>query len=261
MDDLDLPDCSPDALTPTAPATPTLSLVPIAMTRSHWSRLRHYWKGRSRGNGSHFDGMDLELVGAGYVERRGAMGADTLRITPAGELALAAQHQLEVALRKPHEDLASRLAQWLRDSGRVTWENIECRVDQVALGTLAPLHGVDPATVSSHVRPDIYSMAKTTVEENMNPAVHEVKVSRADFLSDISKPHKRLAYATFCEALSYACPAGLIRKDEVPAGCGLVVEHQPGEFEVLVRPKRRRVTLSTRHMMNLVLKPGSLNPL
>jgi hypothetical protein len=257
---LEEPDAAPATEAETTPAS--LPLVPVTLGRAHWKRLRHYWNGRVRGSAGTADGTDLELVGMGYIERRENLSYGAwFRITPNGELALAAQHQLEIAARKPHHELGSRLAEWLRSNGRITWENIECRIEEAQLPALAAAAGVDPTTVSRYVRPDVYSMAATKVEKDFNPAVHEVKVSRADFLSDIAKPNKRLAYATFAEVIYYVLPAGLIKTDEVPATCGLLEECAPGESEVRLKSKRRPVKLNNWHMMNLVLKPGRFHPL
>jgi hypothetical protein len=46
----------------------------------------------------------------------------------------------------------------------------------------------------------------------------EIKISRADFLRDV-KYHE---YTEFCSSLSLVCPAGLIKKDEVPDPFGLL---------------------------------------
>ncbi|WP_425953286.1 hypothetical protein [Ralstonia pseudosolanacearum] len=104
-------------------------------------------------------------------------------------------------------------------------------------------------------------MAKTYDASRMNPCVHEVKVSRADFLADLAKPDKRKGYAHISEVLYYACPKELIGSEEVPPDCGLVYETALGEFSVIKRPKKRKVTLTAGHFMNLILKPGQFIPL
>lgn len=52
----------------------------------------------------------------------------------------------------------------------------------------------------------------------------EVKVSRADFRRDTDE--KRRAWFDAADRFAYVTPVGLIRKDEVPAGCGLI-EYDP----------------------------------
>lgn len=55
----------------------------------------------------------------------------------------------------------------------------------------------------------------------------EVKVSRADFLSDIKDPSKQAPWRQAATRHAYAVPAGLVRPEEVPAGSGLAWVHPP----------------------------------
>ena len=48
--------------------------------------------------------------------------------------------------------------------------------------------------------------------------IFEFKVSRRDFLAD----KKWMHYLEFCNAFAFVCPAGLIQKNEVPPGIGLL---------------------------------------
>ncbi len=169
------------------------------------------------------------------------------RITHAGEQELAAEKAREIERRRPHHDLAGRLAQWRRDQGRVTWENIELLVDRESGGRQA-------------IRPDVFSMAAVYDERRINPCVDEVKISRADFLADVALTDKRAGYAKVAEVVYYAAPAGMIEASEVPSDCGLLVEVEIGKFEIAKQPKRRPVSLTTHHFMNLILKPGAFRP-
>lgn len=217
------------------------------LTRKHYSRLRQYFQCRADGSASQADNVDLDLVAHGCIARIDRQfGGPRFAITSAGEMELAAENGREIARRRPHHDLAGRLAAWLREQGRVTWENIELLVDRPEGGRQA-------------VRPDVFSMAATYDAKRINPAVHEVKISRADFLSDLAKPEKRGGYAVISEVLYYVAPAGVIVPDEVPKECGLVLEGSIGSFEVVKRPKKRHIELTTHHFMNLILKPGALH--
>jgi hypothetical protein len=64
----------------------------------------------------------------------------------------------------------------------------------------------------------------------------EVKVSRADFLSDVRRPEKQGPWREIAHRHAYAVPDGLVTKDEVPEGCGLIVlgrnKYQPRVAEV-----------------------------
>ena len=70
-------------------------------------------------------------------------------------------------------------------------------------------------------RTDVFSIEPSLKHERANPCIHEVKVSRADFLSDLAKPEKREAYAGMAEAVYYVAPEGIIQPAEVPEGWSL----------------------------------------
>jgi len=161
---------------------------------------------------------------------------------------LAAENMREIARRLPHHDLASRLATWVRSQRRITWENIQLSVPLPTAGSLV-------------MRPDLFSLAKVYDAKRICPWIHEVKISRADFLADVAKPEKRGGYSLLCERMYYAAPAGLILPEEVPADCGLVEEISPGEFAIIKQPKKSRVDLSVHTFMQLILKPGTFKPI
>lgn len=219
-----------------------------AFSRRHYTRLRHYWHGKARGAASLTDGIDLDLAAAGLINRLDSPSATIyFAITDAGVRELAIEHRREVARRRPHHELAGRLASWLRDQGRVTWENIELLAQS--------------EQSRQCVRPDVFSLVATYNEKKINPVIHEVKVSRQDFLSDLAAPEKRAGYAKLSEALYYVAPLGMIAKDEVPSECGLVVEEDTGKFVVIKRAKKKKCEVTAHHFMNLILKPGKFNPL
>lgn len=215
----------------------------------HYRRLRFYWRGRQgKGGASLTDQIDLDLAAAGLIQRRESGGVVYFFITSAGEVELSAENKREIERRKPHHELGCRLAQWLRDQGRITWENIQLSTGSTEDGNVT-------------VRPDVYSMFKTLDPKRMNPVVHEVKVSRADFLADVKMPSKRAGYARFSESVCYVAPAGLIAPQEVPDGCGLLEEQTPCQFALIKRAKRKKVDLTARDFMNLILKPGEFHQL
>lgn len=228
-------------------AVTEVALNPL-MTRKHYARLRQYWHAGQAGLNSYGDGIVMDLAAAKYLEVAPSGSSLKLAITQAGIEELHAETQREKARRQPHHDLAGRLAAWLREQKRVTWENIELLVPSPDGGKQA-------------VRPDVFSVLATYDEKRLNPCVHEVKVSRADFLADVAKPEKRAGYAQISEVLFYTAPAGMIAAEEVPPECGLLVESAPGEFKLEKRPKKRPIVLSTHTFMNLILKPGAFKPL
>lgn len=50
----------------------------------------------------------------------------------------------------------------------------------------------------------------------------EIKISRGDFLADVRIPEKQQRWREVAHRHAFAAPAGLIRKDEVPDGSGLI---------------------------------------
>ena len=111
------------------------------------------------------------------------------------------------------------------------------------------------------VRPDVYSLACTKNAARLAPTVHEVKVSRSDFMADLANPDKRGGYLKIAARLVYVAPLGIIDPAEVPDGCGLVEEVAEGRFRAAKRAKSRKVDLPPAVFMNLILKPGEFTPL
>lgn len=110
-----------------------------------------------------------------------------------------------------HNKLASSLADWLRsqriDRRRMTWENLEFCDNR-------------PNEPYVKCRPDVFSLRPVLDVSRSQPWSHEVKVSRADFLSDV-RSGKWQNYKRFSCRIFFACPAGLIEPHEVPEGAGL----------------------------------------
>ncbi|NKS98791.1 hypothetical protein GS498_20465 [Rhodococcus hoagii] len=70
---------------------------------------------------------------------------------------------------------------------------------------------------------------------NQSRTAIEVKVSRADFLRETVA--KRRAWRAVTNRFVYATPAGLLRPDEIPDGCGLW-EVQPDQSVVVTKKAR-----------------------
>lgn len=217
------------------------------LTRKHIKRLKFYWQGRANGVPSLTDALDMDLALLGLIERKASAHPPVyFMITEAGMKELAQERDREIERRQPHHDLASRLAAWLRSQGRITWENVELRVGVV---------GCDRQSI----RPDVFSLAVTYEANRINPCVYEVKVSRSDFKADIARPEKRDGYSKIAEIVYYVAPAGMIESVEVPEGFGLIEEVSVGEFQVVHKPKKRKIELTTHTFMNLIIKHGHMN--
>jgi len=223
------------------------------MTKKHYTRLRHYWGGGysgTSGGASLADTIDLDLAGHGLIQRTKLFGTVYFTITTAGEKELYLEKQREIERRKPHHDLGTRFAKYLQDNGKITWENIEFRIEDI--------DSAGNKTIQC-VRPDVFSMLPTFNIEKMNPCCYEIKVSRSDFLVDLKNPEKRGAAMKISEAMYYVCPKDMIKVSEIPDGFGLIYEKKIGEFEIVKKVRKKRVTLSPQHFMNLILKKGKFN--
>ncbi|HEX4509253.1 MAG TPA: hypothetical protein VH328_04215, partial [Burkholderiaceae bacterium] len=155
-----------------------------SITETHRRRLRVLW--RSAGWPCH-DLVEVELLAEGWVERiHDDHGRETLRVTDAGVQVLAATLRRNRAARDAHEALIGRVAQAMQRAGRITWRDLSLRV---RVG--------DEAAGSGRwviARPDLFSIRHTTVEDYLEPVVHEIKVRRADLLGDLRRPDKGAAY-------------------------------------------------------------------
>ena len=89
-------------------------------------------------------------------------------------------------------------------------------------------------------RPDVFSVRRTSVEDYLQPMVHEVKVSRADLLSDLRHAAKRESYQWLSCETYYVLPAGVAEPHEIPEAFGVWLLNGPidsGTLDV-ARPAR-----------------------
>lgn len=170
-------------------------------------RLRQMW--RSAGWPCQ-DLVEAELLAGGLLERvRDTAGRETLRVTDAGVSAIAASLQANRGARDPHEALVARVATAMQRAGRLTWRRLSLRAR------------VEEAWVMS--QPDVFSIRQTTVEAYAEPVVHEIKVRRADLLSDLRQPAKGAAYLATASQCWYVLLEGIGEPEEVPAAFGVMI--------------------------------------
>ena len=269
---------------PAAPPLPDGPALPLAWRR----RLREVW--RSAGWPCR-DTVELELLAAGLLERLlDGHGHETLRLTDAGVRALAGSVASHRRAHGAHEALVSRVALMMQRDGRLVWRGLSLRADGLAgLACLAeedapadvttdvdladlfdaapgvltagdtPHEGVVPSVARPARRwvtavPDVYSIRRTTREAWVEPVVHEIKVSRADLLSDLRQPRKGAAYLALSSQCWYVLMEGIGLPEEIPPAFGVMVaragadagdraciaaESFDGELQVL-RPAPRR---------------------
>jgi hypothetical protein len=192
---------------------------PIPLKAIHRRRLREIW--RSAGWPCQ-DTVEVELLAAGLLERRSdAAGRESLRVTDAGVAVLAATLQKNRAVRDAHDALVARVAQQMQHAGRIAWCGLSLR---------ARVADADHAQGERWqlAMPDVFSVRHTTVAGYLQSAVHEVKVKRADLLSDLRNADKRAAYLGMAGECWYVLAEGIAEPDEVPAECGVMIAHGPG---------------------------------
>lgn len=197
------------------------------ITAPHLRRLRAMW--RSAGWPCQ-DLVEAELIAAGLLERLlAADGRETLRVTDAGVRAIADSVNIHRARRDPHEALVARVATAMQRAGRLTWRRLALRAQ------------VDGAWVVAE--PDVFSLRNTTVEAYAEPVVHEIKVRRADLLSDLRRPAKGAAYLASASQCWYVLREGIGTPDEIPPAYGVMLAHEDGRLEVARAAPHRALTL------------------
>ena len=219
-------------------ASPDVTALPLRWRR----RLREVW--RSAGWPCQ-DVLEAELLAAGLLERRlDAQGRETLRLSDAGVRALAGAVDANRRALGAHEALVARVALEMRRAGRIVWRGLTLRAaldapaEPAATAATAapapdalPALGAAPARAASRrwalTRPDVYSIRHTTREDAVEPVVHEIKVTRADLLSDLRHADKRAAYVALSSQCWYVLRAGIAEAAEIPPEFGVLVAPTP----------------------------------
>jgi hypothetical protein len=196
-------------------------------TRIHLQRLRQLW--RSAGWPCQ-DLVEVELLAAGWVERLAEPGGrERLRVTEAGIALIAASLARNRAARDAHELLVERVATEMQRAGRIAWRGLALR---------AGLPAEDGKTLWVNAMPDVYSIRHSTVEDYLEPAIHEIKVSRADLLGELRRPAKSAAYRALCGQCWFVIKAGIAEPEEIPPEYGVLIGH--ATHLELARPAPRR---------------------
>ncbi|MFO1326209.1 MAG: hypothetical protein U1F56_02535 [Rubrivivax sp.] len=204
---------------------------PSAWPAAHRRRLREVY--RSAGWPCQ-DGIEVELLAAGLLERRrDDAGRETLRVTDAGVQLLAATLRRHRAAFDAHESLVLRMVREMQRAGRLAWRGLKLR---------APPPDGDGPRIWPVVAPDVFSIRHTTVEDYVEPIVHEVKVHRADLLADLRHEAKRAAYLALSGQCWYVLKAGIGGADDVPPECGVLIAHDT-HLEVERAAPRRAMRL------------------
>ncbi len=200
------------------------------LTRTHHQRLRQMY--RSAGWPC-LDTVEIDLLAAGMLERQQpANGPEYLRVTDAGIRHLSEVLQQNRSVLDQHEALVTRVAETQVRHGRIAYRGL------TLLGK--------PGEAWMHLRPDVFSIRNTTVEEYVEPVVHEIKVKRSDLRADLKKPEKRAAYLAVSSECYYVLAEGVGEPDEIPSECGVILAYADRLETVRAAPKRAmRLSFST----------------
>ncbi len=105
-----------------------------------------------------------------------------------------------------------------------------------------------PTQYGTHLRMDAVAIKKSWA----NPCIsaYEVKVSRNDYVRDDKWP----GYMQYCNRFSFACPEGLIQKDELPPEVGLFWYKGDGKrFKIVRHPVFRTVDIPSDFFMYIIM--------
>jgi hypothetical protein len=218
------------------------SLPPIetrpVIGKAHARRLRDIY--RSAGWPCQ-DPLEIELLAAGLLHRVHApSGHESLRVTDAGIQLLATTLASNRRAFSAHEALVERVAQEMSRAGRIAWRGLSLRAQVPHDDEAKPLRWC-------MAKPDVFSIRNTSVATYVEPIVHEVKVRRADLLSDLKNEAKRAAYLDLGECWYVlgrdAKGRPIAEPDEVPGECGVMFVE--GDRFVVARaaPRRSRESL------------------
>lgn len=138
-----------------------------------------------------------------------------------------------------HDELQADLAETRRQCGEIV-------VEKLALGSWGHGGEADVATLKpSWTKPQ--------------PTIYEVKASRSDFRADVGKG-KFERYLPHCRKLYFAAPAGMLTKDDIPAGMGLIVRGENGWHAVVAPRLQPRPEEPEVLMRGMLLRLGSTAP-
>jgi hypothetical protein len=199
---------------------PPIETKPV-IGRAHARRLRDIY--RSAGWPCQ-DPLEIELLAAGLLHRVHApSGHESLRVTDAGVQLLATALASNRKAFSAHETLVERVAQEMSRAGRVAWRGLSLRAQVPAQASAADEQPMRWCIA----KPDVFSIRNTSVATYVDPVVHEVKVRRADLLSDLRNEAKRAAYLDLGECwYVLGCDARgrpIAQVEEIPPECGVMM--------------------------------------
>lgn len=130
-----------------------------------------------------------------------------------------------------HSDLCAIAVKWLKRPESRKGPNCHVAISETSSYTEIPdAVGYSKAQIHKMDRQDDIDFC----------TVVEVKVSRADFLKDASKPHRVNSEEGIGDHRYYMCPKDLIKKEELPAGWGLLYVNDRGHIKVIATASKMK---------------------
>ncbi|MFC6280638.1 MULTISPECIES: hypothetical protein [Polaromonas] len=215
------------------------SSPPFPLGRPHARRLREIY--RSAGWPCQ-DLLEIELLAAGLLQRiTSPEGHISLRVSDSGITHLADTLQRNRSTRTKHEALVEHVAREMVRAGRVTWRGLALRAQLPPAEEAGPLRWC-------MAKPDVFSIRNTSVQEYVDPVVHEIKVHRSDLLGDLRRPEKRAAYLDLGGECWYVLGCDAKGKpigsaDEIPPECGVMLMQEDRFVVLRAAPRRKRQAL------------------
>jgi hypothetical protein len=216
------------------PPRPQITPEAGGLTRQHLRRLRQYY--RSAGWPCH-DNVELDLLDRGLVRRATGEAPERIVVTDSGIGLLARQLECNRRAHAEHDALVDRVARWLLAQKRLVFRGIALRARLDERWALS--------------KPDVFSLRHALAASRLQPAVHEIKVRRADLLGDLKNDGKRRSYQSYSQTFHYVIVEGIAEPAEIPDDCGLIVAGERSLRVVRAAP-HREVSLTTAQWVALV---------
>jgi hypothetical protein len=195
----------------------------LDLSTNHRRRLLEVW--RSAG-WPFLDTTEAELLAGGWLERRwDSEQRVTVHLTDKGLQAIVDNARANRQRLSRHEALVERVARLMHDAGRVVWRSLALRAGLPIPPGEGETSGseTDPPLRWVTAIPDVFSIRHTTKPEYLEPTAHEMKVNRADLLSDLRSADKAAAYRQAAGQCWYVIREGIGEPDEIPAEFGVIV--------------------------------------
>lgn len=195
----------------------------IELSTAHRRRLREVW----RSAGWPFqDTIEAELLLGGWLERRwDPVQRVTVHLTESGLRAIVDTAKANRQRLSRHEQLVDRVVRLMHEESRVVWRGIALRaglpVAELNEESRADARG--KATRWVMAVPDVFSVRHTNRPDYLEPVAHEVKVNRADLLSDLRNLDKAQAYRQAAGQCWYVIQEGIGEPEEIPADFGVMI--------------------------------------